>query len=258
MTSRIRPLQSLGVLLLALCAGAMAAPASAPPAPSNPLDAVFRPEFTTVQGPLAAGKAFFVRLERCPSPVMLTALHLFGPSGGLRDQMGPEELRRGVSHVKLAGMEAGAKSLSFDLRSLTPAGVEPCCTGRAMRGLGDVAAFTAPADPAPAALQVATAAATQGQHVFVLASLVRGASAGLRHEAVVMGAQDGYVYYKYVDPTVELRATSGAPVIDAAGKVVAINLGGGQMPEGGAKAMVGMGNPATTWRGAVEASCLAQ
>ena len=244
--------------LVACClatGAATAAPASAAGAASSATDAIFRPVFTTPQGPLDAGTAFVARLERCREPVLLTAMHLFGPVGGLAEPMDTDDLQHGVSHAELTGLGRGAKHMLFDVGSLTPADAKPCCGGQPMHGVGDVAAFTAPERLASIALPVATAPALPGERVTLLAPLVAPADAGLRHEAVVIGSHDGFLLYKFDDPTLQLRATSGAPVVDAAGRVVAINLSGGHMLKDDPGALVGGGNPVAAWRGAVEANC---
>jgi hypothetical protein len=46
------------------------------------------------------------------------------------------------------------------------------------------------------------------------------------HRATVIGHEQGAMLYAFDDPRIELQATSGAPVVDAGGKLVGINLGG--------------------------------
>ena len=249
-------------LLAALCtfAGtAAAAPASAASTAPTPTstDALFRPIFTTPQGPLNAGTAFIARLDHCEAPVLLTAIHLFGPGGGLPQPMSADDVKHGVSQAELTGFGRNAKHMLFEVDSLTPENATPCCTSERMVGVGDVAAFTAPARLKPIALPLAPDIAVAGDRVTLLAPLVGGADAGLRHDAVVIGMRDGFLLYKFDDPAIPLRATSGAPVVDAAGRVVAINLTGGHLSKDDPAAMIGGGNPVIAWRGAVEAGCQA-
>ena len=247
-------------LLAAFCAvagTAAAAPASAAGAAPTPTDAVFRPVFTTPQGPLNAGTAFIARLDHCDEPVLLTAMHLFGPGGGLAQPMSADDIKHGVSQAELTGFGRNAKHMLFEVDSLTPENATPCCTSERMVGVGDVAAFTAPARLKPIALPMAPNDVAAGDRVTLLAPLAGAADAGLRHDAVVLGMHDGFLLYKFDDPTIPLRATSGAPVVDAAGRLVAINLTGGHLSKDDPAAMIGGGNPVIAWRGAVEAACQA-
>ena len=261
MPSRQRSTPWLRAALLAtLCAFAgatAAAPASAPTAAPTSTDAIFKPMFTTPQGPLNAGTAFVARLDHCDEPVLLTAIHLFGPGGGLPQPMTSDDVRHGVSQAELTGFGRNAKHMLFEVASLTPENATPCCTSDRMVGVGDVAAFTAPDRLKAIALPLAPDIAIAGDRVTLLAPLAGGTDAGLRHDAVVIGMHDGFLLYKFDDPTIQLRATSGAPVVDAAGRVVAINLTGGHLSKDDPAATIGGGNPVTAWRGAVEAACQA-
>jgi len=249
-------------LLAALCAvtgAAAAAPASAASAAATPTptDAIFRPVFTTPQGPLNAGTAFVARFDRCEEPVLLTAIHLFGPAGGLPQAMSSDDVKHGVSQAELTGLGRNAKHMLFEVDSLTPENAQPCCTSERMFGVGDVAAFTAPVRLKPIALTMAPNDVVAGDRVTLLAPLAGNAEAGLRHDATVVGVHDGFLLYKFDDPNIQLRATSGAPVVDSAGRVVAINLMGGHLSKDDPAATIGGGNPVTAWRGAVEAACSA-
>ena len=247
-------------LLAALCAvagTAATAPTSAAIAAPTSTDAIFKPMFTTPQGPLNAGTAFVARLDHCDEPVLLTAIHLFGPAGGLPQPMTSDDVRHGVSQAELTGFGRNAKHMLFEVASLTPENATPCCTSDRMVGVGDVAAFTAPDRLKAIALPLAPDVAIAGDRVTLLAPLAGGTDAGLRHDAVVIGMHDGFLLYKFDDPTIQLRATSGAPIVDAAGRVVAINLTGGHLSKDDPAATIGGGNPVVAWRGAVEAACQA-
>lgn len=249
--------------LLLVAFGALAATGVASAAPAAPataaaaskgLAAIHRPVFATPTEPLDAGTAFVARLDRCKAPVLVTALHLFGPSGGLAAEMPVAELRRGVKKVLLIPLTGGQPRGPFAISSVTPADARPCCNGQATSGTGDVAAFTIAPAPAPQALAVATTLPAQGEHVTLLAETADGPAKGWRHDATVLGLRGGSLVYVMADPSLDLRATSGAPVVDDAGRVVAINLWSNKVASGALRAG---GNPATVWSPAVEAACSA-
>ncbi len=261
MSSRQRSTPWLRAALLAALstvAGAVsAAPASAASVAPTSTDAIFRPVFTTPQSPVSAGTAFVARFDHCDEPVLLTAIHLFGPPGGLAQPMTADDVKHGVSQAELTGFGRNAKHMLFEVDSLTPENAQPCCTSERMVGVGDVAAFTAPTRLKPIALPMAPNDVVAGDRVTLLAPLAGVADAGLRHDAVVIGMHDGFLLYKFDDPNIPLRATSGAPIVDSTGRVVAINLMGGHLSKDDPAATIGGGNPASAWRGAVESACQA-
>jgi hypothetical protein len=74
-----------------------------------------------------------------------------------------------------------------------------------------------------------------GDTVWLVAQLVSGApKEKLLFKAKVVRVQDLALNYLVDDPegTFELRATSGAPVVNERGEVVAVNLAGSRVAEG--------------------------
>jgi len=208
--------------------------ASSPSAPKIRAEtAVYRPTFTTTAGEQASGTAFVARLSPASPLLLVTAHHLFGADGGLDREYAWNELPKLVSKVAATSIE---KSPTV---TAGPAIAIDGATKYSQSGMGgDVAAFvvSAPAD-APA-LAFATARPAEGAQVWLI-SQVEG-STELRHRAVVAQAEDEVLAYVFDNAKIELRATSGAPVVDAAGDVVAINIASGSQDG----KTVGFGNPA--------------
>jgi hypothetical protein len=71
-------------------AAVKAAPKSA--APQVPDNFILTPQFETSTGVFQAGTAFVIKLPNLKRPVVLTAIHLFGPAGGLPNQLSAGEL----------------------------------------------------------------------------------------------------------------------------------------------------------------------
>ena len=92
----------------------------------------------------------------------------------------------------------------------------------------------------------------EGQSVWLVASLLEGAPADQRlHHAKVLGIHSGEnVLYQYDNPKLSKQATSGAPIVDQAGRLVAVNLGGYE-DEG---QIIGIGNPVGRFRKFLEAA----
>ncbi|KYF58086.1 hypothetical protein BE08_41145 [Sorangium cellulosum] len=188
-----------------------------------------RPEFDTAEGRLSAGTAFFVSIPGEASPLGLTAHHLFGEAGGLERQVSATELGQLVRAVRF-------REIDLDEEGPLPAGpmVVLPSAGHA-REAGDwstdVAAFRAPARLSPRALRLAPRNAAPGEPVWLVAEVLGGDSAGQRlHRARVVHSEPALLAYRFEDTTLELRATSGAPVVNAGGEVVGLQVSGG--PEG--------------------------
>jgi len=93
-----------------------------------------------------------------------------------------------------------------------------------------------------------------GDRVWLLARLIEGAPPDVYlHPAHVRFANEKILVYEFENSQLTLTATSGAPVVKAQGKIVALNIGGGS---GGGK-LNAFGNPVVSVRKKVEATLLA-
>src|SRR5688572_14562190 len=79
----------------------------APPAPQVGKSVALRPTIVRRSGePFEAGTAVAVRLQPKAKPIVLTALHLFGPMGGMERDLSPPELKTEVRMVLLTPLGA--------------------------------------------------------------------------------------------------------------------------------------------------------
>jgi len=206
-------------------------PAAPPAAPPSVANAILRPTFTVDGQPLEAGTAFLVQPPGGPV-LLVTAHHLFGPDGGYARDLRWDELPKHVSAVHATSVED--PSITVDGKE--PLAIDGAATYNGNPAGGDVAAFRI-ADPGKATvLQLAATQPKPGDRIYLLAEV--GSDKLLRHAATVGQVGPQHVTYRY-DDAVELRATSGAPLVDGENHVVAINIGGGG--EGGRP--FGFGNP---------------
>jgi hypothetical protein len=204
--------------------------------PSLARNVIVRPVFDTVDGRFGAGTAFFVSLPGQAQPLGLTAHHLFGEAGGLERQVPASELGRFVEAVSFHEMD-GEELLPAGAMLVLPTAGHSTTPGDWST---DVAAFHAPASVAPRALRLAAKNAAPGEDVWLVAEVLAGKSKDQHlHHARVFVSESSLLAYEFDDVTLQIRATSGAPVVNARGEVVGLNVGGGLF-EG---SMVGNAHP---------------
>lgn len=249
---------ALPALLFTGCGGAQPAANQtanpiAPPAPAGPpkltAEAIFRPAFETSLGRVDAGTAFVV--EWHGRQVVLSALHLLGTAGGLAREVAAADVPRVVTALELSPCFEGpnVQKVAVPAAAISIPSARPL--GAISAGAGDVIAFWLPADANGPALKLADAAPKSGERVWLAASVMAGGTPGAQlHAAKVIEVDEaGDLLYAFDQATLELRATSGAPVLNAAGHVVAINLGGGSPNPG---QLLGVGNPISRFRSSLE------
>jgi len=237
MTQRLVP--AFAALLLVAVTGLAACAEETPAGPPTAATAVIcRPTFSVDGQPLEAGTAFL--LSTPTGPALVTAQHLFGPAGGLDTDIAWSQMPARVSG-------AACRTLSGDAiwTAGKPYAIEGAAPSAPTGPVRDMAAFAIDLNgqAAPAPLTPAKGRPARGDKVWLVAQVVAGAPrTTLLHSAVVEGFEGDALVYVFDNPALELRATSGAPVVNAKGELVAINLGGGQ--QDGKLLGFGVGGPA--------------
>lgn len=218
---------------------------TAPPAPPTPAkEGLFKPTFLLANESWSAGTAFIVRGGDGKSAVLVTCHHLFGPAAGLEKQMSPEEIARD-------GRGAVALSMQDQKLIVVAPTYLKVADVRAMDRQGtdkDMALFAVKDGEKLAAFEMAEKAANVGDVVYLFAR-ARGADAPKLYRATVVESAANGLSYQF-DETFDARGTSGAPVLDAQGKVVGMNLGGGDVQG----KQIGIANPGTSVRQAIQAA----
>jgi len=203
-----------------------------------------RPTFAVRGGkPYGAGTAVAVRLQPKAPPILITAQHLFGPAGGMEPPIAPADLDKKIAGVLLTPM-AGRKPVGMARGSLRKSGAFP------EEGVddvsGDVAAFKLNSKSRVNALDLAPGNPAMGEWAWLVGDVFDHEPQTQRlFPGRVLLASDQKTLVKFESPF-ELRAFSGAPVINANKQVVGILIAGG----GG----VGIINPAGSIRKRLEES----
>lgn len=217
-------------------------PSAGPPAlPVRSL--VLHPSFVGKSGPFAAGTAVPVRAPGAPSGVVvLSCHHIFGPMGGLGADVPASDLPAFIQKATVTDQDGKA----FTLGPALPVAHARTFTVTTRDASGDVSVFQAPAELAPHALELAPALPQKDERVWLLAR-VEGQTE-LMWPATVFYVTDSFLVYQFDSTTISFRATSGAPVVNAKGQLVAINLGGNPVQD----VVRGFGTPAPSLRRALE------
>jgi hypothetical protein len=190
--------------------------------PSLPEHSILRPEFSTNKGVLKAGTAFAVNLANHDRPLILTALHLFGPNGGLAKQIPSEELAGFVSGATLydafTGEAVATTGPMIALPGAVPFGEESD---------KDMAACWPTRAEQLGTLSLASSRPAVDEPVWLAASVLGGAPRDQKlHRATVRISEDDLFQFEYENTGLNLIATSGAPILNRRGEVVGINVGG--------------------------------
>ncbi len=197
-------------------------------------EALFRPVFVTEDSSFSAGSAVAIQLESFDTPVVITAHHLFGPSGGLEETIKSEDLHSFIKNVVFYNLFTENEIFqSNKVLVLTEAD--------ASEGIHkDLSAFLAVDYNIDATYSLSNKALKEGDRVWLLASLYLNEQE--IHPGRIVEYTDERVIYQFDDSSLDLTASSGAPIINRNGEIIALNLGG-QLSE---EVLYGYGNPSVS------------
>ncbi len=227
---------------------AAAAPPGDRPSPTLPAPFAARPLFTVDGEESAAGTAFAVAWQS--RVLILTAHHIFGDGTDPTD-ITPAQLPARVKELRLADLVSG-ESLGSTTRTLHLKGAYPVREkGDTYDCTGDLAAFEAQQATKLKPLPLATALPEPRERVWVACQPADSSAPPDLYPIQVLQMRDGLMLLGRHETLKEsqLQATSGAPVVNAKGEVVGINIGGVTHPLFGMLAFI---NPVTSIRALLE------
>jgi hypothetical protein len=217
----------LGLVLAAGAAAAMAEP------PKGVAETICRPTFELKDQPLSAGTAFLMESGVAQKPVVLvTAHHLLGPMGGLQAEIAWGDVPKAVKRATCKSVRNPAQTWVG-----TPLAIPGAASfnNQTKDGLRDIALLPLQGSTTVKPLKLAAGLPKVGDPVWLVAQLISGApKEKLLFKATVVTVQGVALNYLIEDPdgTFTIQATSGAPVVNERGEVVAVNIAGTRVAEG--------------------------
>ncbi|MFC1751032.1 serine protease [Pseudomonadota bacterium] len=185
-----------------------------------------------------SGKGFLIEVLK--DRYFVTAHHLFGPAGGYKRNFRWDEMSN-ITDLKLVN------PLTKDRFSIGPGinivGAEPAFSGNYS---ADIAVFRAPNiedDVSP----LTKVPPKVGETVWLYSS---SQTDGVFHPAYVVESSENRLLYQFFDSDFKLKATSGAPVLNEKGEVVAINILGSVSNS----RVIGLGNPVSIFLSKIESA----
>jgi hypothetical protein len=200
--------------------------APAPPAPKIGARTALRPEFILRSGKtLESGTAVITQLKPGGAPIVLTALHLFGPAGGLDADLSPAQVGKVVKEVRLTPI-SGGKPVAMGGKALRTTGA--ALVEDSSNVSNDVAAFAVSQRGKADILPLAADNPGAGEWIWLVGDAVDHHPQQQRLFAgqVIFGTDDGMVVR--LTERFPLQAFSGAPLINTRGEVVGLLISGGE------------------------------
>ena len=229
---RFSDAQLLRRRMITTCFCRSAPPMRWPRPPKAVVESICRSTFEMKDQSLSAGTAFLMEtgVERQPV-VLVTAHHLLGPMGGLPTEVAWNDVPKSVKRATCMSIVTPAQSWTASPLAIPGAA---SFNKQTKDGLRDIALLTVQGKPTAKPLKLAPMQPKLGDTVWLVAQLVSGApKEKLLFKAKVVSSFKLALNYLVDDPkgTFELRATSGAPVVNERGEVVAVNLAGSRVAD---------------------------
>jgi hypothetical protein len=182
---------------------------------------LFGPTFQMKSDKTSGGVMFAARLPDSDRPILLSAMHLFGPATGMDKQLSVDEITKTWQSVKGDDL-VDDKTTSFSGLGLALPGAsaefEPSPAG-------DVVVFVPQENRGLKPITISAEVPKEGDVVWLLSHTLAGDS--LAHRAVCLTiVHENFLVYRFDEP-IGIAGTSGGAIVNERGFVVAVQRGGG-------------------------------
>jgi hypothetical protein len=207
--------------------------------PKVPDKFVLKPTINLQNSALHAGTAFAAKIEGEKQPVIVTAIHIFGPAGGLKKDIPSTNLPKAVKNIELTdvfnGNNCGTVSNVLSI---------PNANYKYYKN--DVAAFLSGKNTNVSPLKISSKIPNVGDNVWLAAGFTSEDNSKKQklYRATVVESSDSILSYEYENNKLTLQATSGAPILNEKGEIVGINLGHKQDGD----KLIGIANPCVSFK----------
>jgi hypothetical protein len=186
---------------------------------------LFRPTFSTTLGRVNAGTAFAARVPGRDGTLIVSALQLFGPIGGLSSNIPSNQLAQQWTGLAVQDSLSAEPAIDVPMRPIT---FSKAASFPSTSVHGDIVVCTVtnPSQFSKDAIPLSSVPPQLGDRVWLFAQ-VTGHDTVL-HPATIASIEEGWLVYKFDEARLNLQASNGAPVINQAGHVIAINAAGGE------------------------------
>lgn len=183
---------------------------------------LYAPTFFLKADKTSGGTMFAAQLPDSDRPILLSAMHLFGPATGMDEQLTVAQINDTWQSVK--GLDwVDEKSTTFTGIGFAPTGASAAFEASPA---GDVVAFVPKESTGLKPMPVSADVPKPGDVVWLLSHVTSGDA--LVHRAKVLTiVHEFFLVYQFDEP-LGIVGTSGAPIINERGFVVAIQRGGGE------------------------------
>lgn len=196
---------------------------------------LYVPTFNTTTGSAQAGTAFILKYGS--GYYVVSAQHLIGTAGGLDKDYTGKDLDKIFKSVTLTPLYSGYDEIEIKEFVSIP-NAAPITNENVVNDIF-ISPIKGKIKSTP--LTVSNTNPKEGDRVMLYSRVVN--SRDYMHPATVARANDDELIYIFDNQEINIRATSGAPIINENYQLIGINLAGGKMADG---KMIGFANPVQT------------